>query len=371
MPGAPFTIERLDLDEPRPDEILVRIHGVGLCHTDLAARDQHLPVALPAVLGHEGAGIVEKVGDRVKAIRPGDHVVLSFRSCGACPSCLRREPAYCSSFGPLNGAGCRPDGSHALHDGPTAISCCFFGQSSFAEYALTYERNVVRVAHDVPIELMGPLGCGVQTGAGGVMRSLGCHIGSSILITGGGAVGLSAVLGAVVQGCTTIIVSEPHPARRGLALQLGATHAIAPADDLAATVRSIVPRGTDYAFDTTGRPDVLAAALAALGHRGALAFVGVPADAAATFPVSIMSLMSQGQTIRGVIEGDSEPATFIPELIDLYRRGAFPFDRLVRTYNLADINQAIADQLDGTCVKAVLLTDAAPRDPSELGALTT
>lgn len=357
-PGTPFTIDQLELDAPRADEVLVRIHGVGLCHTDLAAREQHLPIALPAVLGHEGGGIVEAVGEAVTGVKPGDHVVLTFRSCGACSSCTKGEPAYCLHFNPLNGAGCRTDGSDTLHDDNGKISGCFFGQSSFADYALAYERNVVKAPDDVPIEILGPLGCGVQTGAGSVMRSLACRAGSSLLILGGGAVGLSAVMGAVVQGCATIIVSEPHASRRELALSLGATHVLGAAEDLAQAVRAIVPDGVDYAFDTTGRSDALGAALAALGHRGQLAFVGVPANPTATFDVSILGVMSKGQTIRGVIEGDSDPQSFIPQLIDLYREGRFPVDRLVRTYPFASINEAIEDQRTGACVKAVLLTSA-------------
>ena len=211
----------------------------------------------------------------------------------------------------------------------------------------------------VPLELMGPLGCGVQTGAGGIMRSLACEKGSTLLVLGGGAVGLSAVMGAVIQGCATIIVAEPHEARRKLALELGATHVIDPAasPDLAAAVRAIVPIGVDYAFDTTGIPPVLQATMQALGPHGVFGIVGI-APPGTPLPGDLMTAVTFGHTVKGIIEGDSDPDVFIPELIEHYRQGRLPFDRLIRTYPLAEINQAIADQHHGDCVKVVLLTGA-------------
>lgn len=355
-PGQPFTIETVELEDPRADEILVRIVGVGLCHTDLAFKASGT-IALPAVLGHEGSGIVEKVGDAVTRVKVGDRVAISFRSCGECVRCRHGEPAYCRTMPMLNYIGMRPDGTRALRDENSGIASNFFGQSSFASHCLTYERNVVKVPDDVPLELMGPLGCGVQTGAGGVMRSLACEAGSSILILGGGAVGLSAVMGAVIQGCSTIIILEPHASRRALALELGATHVIDPAvaPDLAAAVRAILPEGVDYAFDTTGIPPLLQATMACLGSHGVFGIVGI-APAGTPVPGDLMSLVTFGHTIKGIIEGDSEPDVFIPQMIDLYKEGRLPFDRLIRTYPLSEINQAIADQHHGDCVKVVLLT---------------
>ena len=207
--GAPFEIRTVELDEPRDDEILVRIAGVGVCHTDLVFKDGGL-IAAPVVLGHEGAGIVEKIGASIRKVAVGDRVAITFRSCGACPRCNRGDAAYCHSMPLLNFAGMRPDGSKAIKCEEVAVGSNFFGQSSFASHVLTYERNVVKVDGDLPLALMGPLGCGVQTGAGGIIRSLACEAGSSLLITGGGPVGLSAVMGAKIRGCKTIIVLEPH-----------------------------------------------------------------------------------------------------------------------------------------------------------------
>jgi aryl-alcohol dehydrogenase len=355
--GARFQIETVDLDEPREGEILVRIVGVGLCHTDLVARDGLFPFQLPAVLGHEGSGVVERVGSAITKVRPGDKVVLSFRSCGACPRCARGEPAYCHQLPMLNFIGMRPDGSTSVRLDGVPVASNFFAQSSFATYALAYERNVVKVAPDAPIEILGPLGCGVQTGAGGIMRSLACEAGSSVLILGAGAVGLSAVMGAVVQGCGTIIVLEPHEERRKLALGFGATHALDPkAGALPEQVRAILPDGVNYAFDTTGLPAVVEATLLSLAPRGVLGLVGVPPAGAEMFSVATSNLMTFGHAIRGIIEGDSDPDTFIPELVRLNAEGRFPFDKLIKTYPLSAINEAIDDQHHGKCVKVVLLT---------------
>ena len=354
-PGADFTIETAQLDEPRADEILVRIAAVGVCHTDLVAREGLMPFTMPAVLGHEGAGTVEKVGSAVTKVAPGDRVALTFRSCGSCERCKRGDPAYCFSMPALNYIGMRPDGAKAIRQGDTAVSSNFFGQSSFATFALAYETNVVKLPGNIPFEIAAPLGCGVQTGAGGVMLALACPKGSSILITGGGAVGLSAVMGAVIQGCGTIIVAEPHASRRALAQRLGATHLIDPAasPDLSAAVRALLPQGVDYAFDTTGRPEILTAVMAALAPKGVFGIVGIPPQGT-PMPGDLGAVLTFGQTVRGIIEGDSDPDAFLPVLIDHWRAGRLPLEALVRAYPFDQINHAIAAQHHGDCVKVVL-----------------
>jgi aryl-alcohol dehydrogenase len=254
--------------------------------------------------------------------------------------------------------GTRPDGTKAIRHGETAVSSNFFGQSSFATYALAYERNVLKLPDDIPFPLAAPLGCGVQTGAGGVMLALAAPKGSAILITGGGSVGLAAVMGAAIQGCSPIIVVEPHAARRALALELGATHAIDPVaeKDLAAAVRAIVPHGVDYAFDTTGRPDILTATMAALAPKGVFGIVGIP-PAGTPMPGELGNVLTFGQTVRGIIEGDSDPAVFLPQLIEHWRAGRLPLEKLVKTFAFAEINAAIAAQHHGDCVKVVLTMD--------------
>lgn len=352
-----FTVEQVDIASPRAGEVRVRIAGVGLCHTDLIARDQFIPIPLPAVLGHEGAGVVEAVGEGVTKVAVGDRVVLGFSSCGHCPRCEEHLPSYCREFPVLNYAGARGDGTTAISIDGAPVSANFFGQSSFAAHAVTHERNLVRIeADDVPLELLGPLGCGFQTGAGGVMRSLACPEGSTIAIFGGGPVGLAAVMGAVVQGCAAIILVEPFAARRQMALELGATHVIDPAQgDVGAAIRAILPDGVEFAFETSGREAVVEAALASLASHGLLGLVGVPPRPESSLSINLASLITYGHRIHGIVEGDSDLDTFIPELVALHRAGRFPFDRLIRTYPLSEINAAVAAQLRGECIKAVLI----------------
>ncbi len=356
-PGADFTLETVELDEPRADEIRVRIHAVGLCHTDLVARDGAMPFALPAVLGHEGAGVVEAVGADVTKVATGDRVAITFRSCGACARCNSGDPAYCHTMPAMNYIGMRLDGSKSIHQDGADLASNFFGQSSLATHALTYERNLIKLPADMPFEVAGPMGCGIQTGAGGIMKALVCEAGSSLLILGGGAVGLSAVMGAKIQGCGTVIVVEPHAVRRSLALELGATHVIDPVaePDLAAAVRAIVPIGVDYAFDTTGRPDTLTATMACLGPKGVFGIVGIP-PAGTPMPGDLGTVLTFGQTVRGIIEGDSDPDLFLPELMTHWREGRLPLERLIKTFPLAQINEAVVAQHHGDCVKVVLLT---------------
>jgi len=359
QPGGEFTIEAIEVEAPRAGEVRVRIAGVGLCHTDLIFRDQFAPFALPGVLGHEGSGVVEAIGEGVEGLSIGDEVVVGFSSCGACPRCDEHLPSYCQSFVPLNYAGMRlDDGSTAYAKDGERVTSHFFGQSSFSALTVTRARNVVKVdTSKVALELLGPLGCGFQTGAGGVMNSLACPAGSSIAIFGGGPVGLAAVMGAVIQGCATIILVEPIAARRAIATKLGATHVIDPAaaGDLTEALRAIVPAGVDFAFDTSGVVPVIEAGLAALGSHGAIGLVGVPAKADAALNVRIAGLMTPGHRIIGIIEGDSDPQIFIPELIAHHAAGRFPFDQLIKTFPLDRINEAVAAQARGECIKVVLI----------------
>lgn len=353
---APFDMEVVELEEPRAGEVLVRIVGVGICHTDLAFKAMAEAHASPTILGHEGSGIVAQVGPGVSKVAPGDHVVLTFNSCGTCPRCTSGEPAYCHSFPQLNFSGARPDGSSAICLGKEQARGHFFGQSSFANYAIAMERNVVRVASDFPLSLLGPLGCGVQTGAGAVFRSLNCQPGSALVVLGGGAVGLSAVMAAVIRGCNPIIVVEPKGERRDLALELGATHAIDPTGvDILAAVREIIPQGVNNVIDTSGIIAAVEAAMLMLAPRGTLGLVGLPSPIDGTANLPMAAVIGAGVQIRGIMEGDSEPDQFIPELLELYRRGRFPFDRLVTTYRFDEINQAVLDQSAGKCVKPVLI----------------
>jgi aryl-alcohol dehydrogenase len=354
-PGADFAMRTLELSEPRHDEVRVRIKAVGLCHTDLGVRDNPVGLTLPAVLGHEGAGIVEAVGASVTKVSSGDRVLISFRSCGVCPKCEAGQPAYCRQLLPMNFGGGRLSGGSSFEGEP--VSSNFFGQSSFATRALTYERNLVKLPPDVPFSVAAPLACGVQSGAGSVLRALDCAPGTSIVVIGGGTVGLSAVMAAKVRGCDPIILIEPMAARRTLALELGATHVIDPGEgETPPAVRGIAPFGVDFVLEASG---VVAAAQAAffyLATRGVMGLVGVP-PGGSQLQLPMDLAITFGMSVRGVIEGDSDPEVFIPELLDLHKAGRLPFDRLITTFPFDQINEAIAHQAMGRVVKVVLLMD--------------
>lgn len=353
--GQPFTIETADIAEPAGDEILVRIAGVGLCHTDLVARDQSVPYPLPAVLGHEGSGVVERVGPLVTKVVPGDHVVLTFASCGGCRPCSEGRPAYCGEFALRNFAGIRAAGGSTLHDGHGKAICgCFFGQSSFASHAIASERNVVKIPADVPLDIMGPLGCGIQTGAGAVLNALQPPEGSSIAIFGAGPVGMAAILAARAAGCSTIIAVDVKPSRLNMALELGATDVVNAADvDPVAAIRALTSdEGVAFSIECTGVPAVVRQAIEAVRITGTCGLVGTaPMGAETTLDINSLVL---GRTIRGIVEGDSLPDRFIPQLIELWRAGRFPFDRLITFYGLDAINQAVEDVRQGHVLKPVL-----------------
>ncbi|HYR12598.1 MAG TPA: NAD(P)-dependent alcohol dehydrogenase [Mycobacterium sp.] len=353
--GAPFTITEVELQDPAPDEVVVQIAGAGICHTDIAVQHGHLPFPLPGVLGHEGSGTVVEVGTDVTTIAVGDQVAISFHSCAACPQCSKGQPAYCHGFLQYNFGGVRPDGSSGLASAGTKLGSNFFGQSSLATHALAHERNVVKLPPGAPVELVGPLGCGIQTGAGAVMNSLDVQPASTVVVAGAGAVGLSAVMAAVVREAASIIAVDLHDSRRALATELGATHTIDPkAGPLSEQIREIAPAGADYAIDTTAVTPVVEQLLASLGVRGMLGLIGVPADPQAVFAVGLFQPPLLGLTIRGIVEGDADPQTFIPYLLDLHSQGKFPFDKLITTMPLAQINEAVEAQHRGEVLKAVL-----------------
>lgn len=356
QPHAAPVLEPLLLQDPAPDEILVRIVGVGVCHTDMVMRDALLPVPMPVVLGHEGAGVVVAMGSAVTDLAVGDHVVLSFASCGVCGSCHDHAPAYCETWVPLNFFGTRADGSTSLTDANgKPVHSHVFGQSSFASHVVVHRRNAVRVERDLPLEMLGPLGCGIQTGAGAVLNACRVRPGASVAVIGAGAVGLSAVMAAAIAGAATIVALDINPARVDFALEMGATHAFL-AGDAAMTdhARAAGCRaGFDYIIDTTGLASVCNAAIPALANRGELALVGAYAPGAEIASDATL-LMSGGRVIRGVVEGGADPARFIPELIAHYRAGRFPFDKLLRFFDFADIAQAIAAGESGQAIKPVL-----------------
>ena len=308
----------------------------------------------PCVLGHEGSGIVEAVGQNVNKVKPGDHVVLTYAFCGQCRHCDSGHPAYCERFIPLNFTDARSGETGTFYDGEEEVHGHFFGQSSFANFALSHQHNVIKVRKDAPLELLGVLGCGVQTGAGTVMNALKARPGESIVVFGVGPVGLSAILAAQVCGCTTIIAVDVLASRLQIALELGATHVITVNDSVptAEQIRFIAPEGVNYALDTSGRVENCKAGLDSIGTFGKLAFLGVPRNQD-PIEADMFKMLIQGQSMMGVVEGDSVPEIFIPQLIDLYLAGKFAFDRMITKYDFSQINEAIEDQKQGKVVKVV------------------
>ena len=342
--GGPLNIESLELEGPRDDEVLVRLVATGICRTDIHMCDDWDEGADPVVLGHEGAGVVAQAGKSVKGVRRGDRVVLSYQSCGRCRHCRRGHPPDCEHFYEANFGFRRLDGSNALHR--SGVRGHFFGQSSFATHALATARNIVKVPKDLRLEVLAPLGCGLQTGAGTVMNSLKVASGSSIAIVGTGAVGLAAVMAARIVGAEPIIGVDINPVRLELALELGATHAIDNRHEaVASRIAAITGGGVDYVLEITGNRKMYQLATEVLNPRGTVAiFTG------ATGTKSLPG----GRKTLGIIEGDAVPQLFIPKLIALYHAGQFPFDRLVKFYPFSEINQAIADARRGETVKPVL-----------------
>ena len=356
-PQSPPRIEALTLEAPRCGEVLVAMAAVGICHTDMVMRDQLVPVPQPVVLGHEGAGIIEAIGDGVTGLAVGDHVVLSYASCGQCSSCHDHAPAYCHSWFPLNFGGMRPDGSTALTDADgAAVHSHVFGQSAFATYAVVPAGNAIKVDTDLPLDILGPLGCGIQTGAGAVLKALRVRPNSSIAVIGVGAVGMSAVMAAAnIAKAATVVAIDINAERVELSRRFGATHGYGPTDGSYAEIasRAGCAIGFDYIIDTTGIAELCNQAAMALAPRGELALVGAYVPGA-EICVDSTFLMSGGRVIRGVVEGSADPAQFIPELIGYYREGRFPFDRLIQMFDFQDIAQAIEAGESGKVIKPVV-----------------
>lgn len=354
--GGEMSFETFVLDELREDETLIRISAVGICHTDISFHTGHFLTDLPIVLGHEGSGIIEQVGSRVGDFEIGERVVLTFGSCRACSPCRTGHPAYCTRIPELNLVGNRRDGSSAFGG---EVRSHFFGQSSFATRAIVPAANLIKVADDAPLELLGPLGCGIQTGAGAVFRSLKVSAGRSLAIWGAGAVGLSALMAAVIVGAYPIFVIDRNVERLKLAIELGATFAFDSSNvDPVSRIRGECPSGVDFSIEAIGSPVTLrqaVAALAPLGSCGLVGGVGPGTDASFDW----QHVQMNGITLRGIVEGDSISSELIPMLIDLQRRGRFPFEKLVRFYDFADIDQAFADAVSGRTIKPILRM---PRD---------
>ena len=351
---GPFVIDAIDLQDPRPDELLVRVKASGMCQTDLHGRDGYYGTPFPAVFGHEGAGVVEAVGSAVRKFAPGDHVIMSYPWCGDCPNCRSNHMSYCLDAWDLKMRGTRADGSTLMQRAGTPVYSAFFQQSSFATHAIANERYMVKVRKDAPLELLGPFACSGQTGAGAVLNSMQPLAGDSFAVFGVGAVGLSGLMAAKIAGCDPIIAVDVHDARLALARALGATHAIdhKGRNDVVAEIRRITGDGVRFSLETSAQPAVLREAVEALMAAGTCVLLG---SARSGTEVSFeMPFLQFGRVVRGVIQGESHPQEFIPTLVDFLMQGQMPVERMMTFYPLAEINRAAQDSSQGTTIKPVL-----------------
>lgn len=352
--GAPFRLETLELADPGPDELIVRVVASGLCQTDVHARDDYFGIAFPCVFGHEGAGIVERVGSAVSKVAAGDRVVMVSPACGACPACRRKLPGYCASARQIKFSGRLRDGRTPLRRGESPVYGAFFQQSSFATHALATEHNVVKLPQELPLEVAAAFACGANTGAGAVFNVLRPSAGSSFAVFGAGAVGLAGLMAARIAGCATLIAVDVHDNRLALARELGASHTInARSEDPVAAIRQATGgAGCDSSLEAAGDPRALRQAVDALAPLGACCLVG---SARKGVEASLeMPVMQQGRTLRGCIQGDAPADEFLPALFEHYRAGRLPVDRLIAYYDFRDINRAVEDAISGRTVKAVL-----------------
>jgi len=352
--SGPFIIDAIELQDPRPDELLVRVVASGMCQTDLHGRDGYYGTPFPAVFGHEGAGVVEAVGSAVRTFAPGDHVIMSIPWCGHCPNCQQQRMSYCFEAWDLKMRGTRADGSTLMRTADAPVYSAFFQQSSFATHAIANERFAIKVRSDAPLDVLGPFACSVQTGAGAVLNSMQPRTGDSFALFGAGAVGLSGLLAAKVAGCDPIIVVDIHERRLALARELGATHTInhSGREGIVAAVRKITGGGVHWSLETSAVPSVFREAVEVLLPGGTCVLVG---SARPGIDVALdMSFLQNGRMVRGVIQGDSQPDSFIPKLVDLMLDGRLPVKRMMTFYDLADIDRAAADAARGTAIKPVL-----------------
>ncbi|TMC74655.1 MAG: Zn-dependent alcohol dehydrogenase [Chloroflexi bacterium] len=354
-PRTPFVVEDLVLDPPRSGEVLVRIAAAGVCHSDWHFVSGDLTTPLPAVLGHEGAGVVEEVGPDVTRVKQGDHVVLLWRAgCGRCDYCSIGKPALCSASRGMRANGTLADGTSRLR-GRSGEVKHFLGVSCFAERAVVPEMSLLPIGVEVPLDIAAVVGCAVMTGVGAVINTAALRPGTSALIVGAGGVGLSAVMGARLAGADPIIVVDLVTKKLELAQELGATNVLDGRGDLVASVRELTGEGVDFAFECIGNSALLAQAVKALRRGGTAVAVGLP-RADAEVSLNVVELVTQEKSLKGSIYGSTRHFADIPRLISLYRRGRLPIDRLLaRRYRLTEINDAYQALLNGEFARAVIV----------------
>ncbi|MEO0575684.1 MAG: NAD(P)-dependent alcohol dehydrogenase [Pseudomonadota bacterium] len=348
--NAPMQLASLTLAAPGPQEVLVAVSHVGVCHTDIGVQATH---PLPAVLGHEGAGEVVACGEAVDELSVGDRVVMTYGSCGVCRNCTEDLPSHCFDIPTLNFSGLTQQGGTTLRatDG-RAVHGSFFYQSSFASHALAHQRNTIKVPDDLPAEVLAPLGCGVQTGVGAVVNTLRVSAGSTFVCMGAGSVGLSAVMAAKMVGCSKIIAVDTNADRRKIAKGLGATHVLNGDDSVVGEIVAMTGGGADFCFESAGAVATFHAAIECVRMGGHVGLAAVPnwVEGFHFHP----GALAMGRTVTGVLEGSSRAKHFIPKMCEWVRKGLLPVHEIVTLYDFENINDALEDLENGRVIKPVL-----------------
>jgi S-(hydroxymethyl)glutathione dehydrogenase/alcohol dehydrogenase len=356
--GKAELTDELTVRDPSPSEVLVKLVAAGLCHTDVSVLDGTIPWTAPAVMGHEGAGVVEQVGPDVTLVQPGDHVVVStIANCGKCRMCNTGHPTRCRQS-----IGNRAE--PFMYKGQPASN--FAATSSFAEYTLIEELQAVKIDRDVPLTSACLIACGVMTGAGSVWNAAAVQRGDTAAVLGLGGVGFSAIQALAVAGAYPVIAVDTLAHKESLARDFGATHFVLADGDVAAAIRAIVPfndqtdtgpfgaGGVDWAFECSGSPRALRAAIESLEWGGTAVVVGVPAQGT-EIPLAVNPMVHLDRRVMGVRYGEARPRRDIPLIVQLYRQGRFKLDEMVtRTYPLDEWEQAMHDMHHGDLARGVL-----------------
>jgi Zn-dependent alcohol dehydrogenase len=355
--GGPLAVCELELAPPEREEVLVRLHASGVCHSDYNAVDGTSSTRCPAVLGHEGAGVVDAVGEGVSRVRVGDHVALSWIPwCGECEECARDLPQLCASVWPAMFSGGLMDGTPRLsRDGEPVYHYSLL--STFADACVVPERSCIPIAEDVPFDVAALVGCAVSTGAGAVWRTAGVQEGDRVAIFGCGGVGLSALLAAVAVGAEPVVAVDAAPQKLEVARSLGSTDTVSwqgSAEATAEAVREASGGGVDYAIEATGRPEAMEAAFLSTRTRGAAVLIGIPREGA-TLSLEAVTIPRMERRVLGSIYGSTKPERDFPRTLDLFREGRLPLDRLIsHRLPLEEVERGFELMHSGDALRVVL-----------------
>jgi len=352
--NKPWEVTELDLDDPKDGEVLIRFTAAGLCHSDEHLRIGDIQCRMPMIGGHEGAGIVERVGPGVSRVKEGDHVVCAFiPSCGHCRWCSTGQQNICDLL-----EGCLPDGTFRFHAGGEDVGAmCMLG--TFSQWSVISEFSCVKVDDDLPLEIAVLCGCGVPTGWGSAVNAADTQVGDTIVIYGIGGIGINAVQGAAMAGASNVIAVDPLPNKREMAQELGATHAVATAGEAQELAQELTRGvGADKSIVTVDIVDeqVVQASVAVIRKGGTMVLTGLADPNKLTVHLSGADLTLNRKHIHGTLFGDCNPIYDITRMLNLYRAGKLKLDELVtRQYSLDEVNQGYEDLVGGKNVRGVLI----------------